>query len=342
MADTIAQLRIEFESDECIEFNKKFMESIYLGAMQCSVDIAQERSEEMSQLIRRLKDTNKLSNIPEFYDPNYNFVSSDRTYGNELLEDANNYEKEIINKLYHKLKPQLLELQKNHEKTTVGSYSTYEGSPLSKGVFQFNMWGIENSETNYPDHWSILKKKLEKYGARNSLLTALMPTASTSQILGNNECFELFTSNIYTRNTLAGDFPIVNKHLVNDLLRIKEWNGDLKDLIIADNGSVRNLKNLPNVIRNIYKTQWEVKQIWVLKSAKARGPFVDQTQSMNVFYEQPDDKKLNSCLFWGWENGLKTGIYYLRSKPASNATKFTIDPKLMDKIKEEECESCSA
>ena len=342
MAYAISQLRIEFESEECIEFNKKFMESIYLGAMQCSVDISKERSEKMSDLIKRLQETKTLSIVPEFYDPNFTWVLERNTHGNKLMEDSYEYESKVINDLYHELKPQQLELQKNHEKTTTGSYSTYEGSPLSKGLFQFNLWGIDNDETNFPSQWSKVKRDLEKYGARNSLLTALMPTASTSQILGNNECFELFTSNIYTRNTLAGDFPIVNKHLVNDLIKIKEWDNETKDMIIADNGSVKNIKKIPEIIRNLYKTQWEVKQIWVLKTAKARGPFVDQTQSMNVFYEQPDDKKLNSCLFWGWENGLKTGIYYLRSKPASNATKFTIDPRIVEKIKEEECENCSA
>lgn len=322
MADALAQLRIEFESEQSIEFNKKFMETIYLGAMECSIDLAEERKNKMKELL----EFGSISEYPEFYE------------SNKL------YNPERRNELYHILKPQKLELSKNYDSDSIGAYASYEGSPLSKGIFQFNMWGLENSETNYPREWDRLKLKLEKNGARNSLLTALMPTASTSQILGNNECFELFTSNIYTRNTLAGDFPIVNKHLVNDLIRMKEWNNDLKDMIIGDNGSVKNIRYLPTLIKNIYKTQWEVKQIWVLKSAKARGPFVDQTQSMNVFLEKPDDQKLNSCLFWGWENGLKSGIYYLRSKPASNATKFTIDPKVMMKLKEEEaeCENCSA
>lgn len=331
MADALSNLRIDFESQECLDFNQKFMECIYLGAMECSIDIAKERSSNMSELIKLLNDMDATKDAPEFYDKNFKWENS---LYQEVFQNINN--------LYHLLKPQKLELEKNHNKTTVGSYSTYDGSPLSKGIFQFNMWGIDNRETNYPEKWDELKIKLEKYGARNSLLTALMPTASTSQILGNNECFELFTSNIYTRNTLAGDFPIVNRHLVNDLIRIKEWNSDVKDFIIADNGSVKNLSNAPEIIKCLYKTQWEVKQSWVLKAAKARGPFVDQTQSMNVFFEQPDDRKLNSCLFWGWENGLKSGIYYLRSKPSSNATKFTIDQKIIDKLKESECESCSA
>ena len=330
MADSLAQMRIEYESEECIEFNRKFMETIYLGAMQCSVDIAEQRQMKMKKLIELSK---MINDFPEHYDSSYN-LSENKDLDSQSIKD--------ILDLYHELKPQKLELQKNSEKTTIGSYSSYEGSPLSKGIFQFNMWGVENTETYYPSEWEALKEKVLTYGARNSLLTALMPTASTSQILGNNECFELFTSNIYTRNTLAGDFPIVNKHLVQDLVRIKEWNNEVKDMIIADNGSVRNLRNLPESIIKLYKTQWEVKQIYVLKTARARGPYVDQTQSMNVFLEKPDDQKLNSCLFWGWENGLKSGIYYLRSKPASNATKFTIDPNIVKKVQDDECENCSA
>jgi len=170
-----------------------------------------------------------------------------------------------------------------------------------------------------------------------------MPTASTSQILGNNECFEHYTSNIYTRNTLAGDFPIINKHMVNDLSAIEEWNVELKDLVIAGNGSIKHIKKLPEIFRRLYQTQWEIKQIWVLKAAKARGPFVDQTQSMNIFMEEPNDQKLNSFLFWGWKNGLKSGMYYLRSKPSSNATKFTIDPRIITELNNtDECEMCSA
>jgi len=194
-------------------------------------------------------------------------------------------------------------------------------------------------------NWNALRTEIKKYGVRNSLLVALMPTASTSQILGNNECFEFFTSNIYTRNTLAGDFPVINKYMVNDLISIGEWNTDVKDLIIANNGSIQSLKNIPTVFKRLYQTQWELKQIWVLKAAKARGPFVDQTQSMNIFMESPNDQKLNSCLFWSWKNGLKSGMYYLRTKPASNAIKFTIDQSLINKAKESEdcdCEMCSA
>ena len=268
--------------------------------------------------------------IPEFYDKSFNLTD------------------ETINETYHRLKPNIYEINRENE-NILGSYSSFEGSPTSEGIFQFDMWGLDYRKPNKGKYnWLELKDSVKKFGIRNSLLVALMPTASTSQILGNNECFEYFTSNIYTRNTLAGDFPIVNRYLINDLISIGEWSAELKDLMIAANGSIQHIKYLPNIILEQYKTQWEIKQIWVLKAAKERGPFVDQTQSMNVFMDEPNDVKLNSCLFWGWKNGLKTGMYYLRSKPAGDAIKFTIDPSIMKKVRsqreeqEEECLMCSA
>jgi ribonucleotide reductase alpha subunit len=177
-----------------------------------------------------------------------------------------------------------------------------------------------------------------------------MPTASTSQIMGNNECFEYITSNIYTRRTLAGDFSIVNKHLVADLLSIGEWNENNKQIIIASDGNVNNL-NLPSSFKELYKTIWEIKQIWVLKHARARAPFVDQTQSMNIFMPVPDYNKLLNCHMWAWKNGLKTGMYYLRTKPAEGANKVTVDPNIQKEYQKKlqvnnqndlSCESCSA
>jgi ribonucleotide reductase alpha subunit len=187
-----------------------------------------------------------------------------------------------------------------------------------------------------------------KYGTRNSLLTALMPTANTSQILGNNECFEFFTNNIYTRKTSAGEFPLVNKHLVKDLININMWSPTMKDMILANSGSVQNIDGIPSQIKQLYKTIWEIKQIWVLKNAIARGPFNDQTQSMNIFMQVPDYQKLYSSHFYSWKNGLKTGIYYLRTKPSKDAIKVTVDPNINKKLEDvtsnnyEVCESCSA
>ena len=199
----------------------------------------------------------------------------------------------------------------------------------------------------YKDEWLNLTNEVKTYGVRNSLVTALMPTASTSQILGNNECFEFFTNNIYSRRTLAGDFPLVNKYLIDDLYNLGLWSNDMKQLILANNGSISNFNNIPEQIRNLYKTIWEIKQIWVLKNAIARGPFNDQTQSMNIFMQVPDYQRLYSSHFYAWKNGLKTGIYYLRTKPAKEAVKVTIDPNIHRKLEEittndEVCEFCSA
>ena len=316
LADTLVKMRIPFDSDEAVKLNSEIMETIYFAAMTASNDISKERCEDMKKLVE-----SKIT-FPEFYDEEFK------------IENIT-----ILN-LYHKLKPNVYEINREVS-DRIGSYSSFEGSPTSEGIFQFDMWDYDSRELKY--NWNNLKKDVKRYGIRNSLLVALMPTASTSQILSNNECFEFFTSNIYTRNTLAGDFPIINKYLVNDLIDIGEWNSDLKDLMIAGNGSIQHITYLPDIIRRLYQTQWELKQIWVLKAAKARGPFVDQTQSMNIFMAEPNDQKLNSCLFWGWENGLKSGIYYLRTKPSANAIKVTIDPRLLQKVeKSEECELCSA
>jgi ribonucleoside-diphosphate reductase alpha chain len=197
------------------------------------------------------------------------------------------------------------------------------------------------------DRWNSLREEVIVHGVRNSLLTALMPTASTSQILGNNECFEFFTNNIYTRRTLAGDFPLVNKYLVNDLIKIGVWDEEMKQLILANNGSIANFNNIPEEMRRLYQTIWEIKQIWVLKAALARSPYICQTQSLNIFMAVPDYNKLYSSHMWSWQNGLKTGIYYLRSKPSSEATKITVDPSIQNRLtaitqEEEGCLNCSA
>ena len=209
-----------------------------------------------------------------------------------------------------------------------GSYSSFYGSPLSKGIFQFEMRGIKPS--NRFD-WEKLRLNIVKYGVRNSLLVALMPTASTSQILGYNECFEPYTSNIYSRRTLAGDFMIINKYLVKELSELNLWNKKLKDSIISKNGSIQHLE-LPIDIKNRYKTVWEINQKSLIQLAIDRSPFICQSQSMNLFFKEPNLANLTSALFFGWKNGLKTGSYYIRSQPPVQAQQFTI----------EKCEVCSA
>ncbi len=202
-----------------------------------------------------------------------------------------------------------------------GAYETYKGSPVSKGIFQYDFWDvIPSSRWN----WSELKAEVKKHGVRNSLLLAPMPTASTSQILGNNECFEPYTSNIYSRRVLSGEFAVVNKHLLRDLIEIGMWNDKMKNQLIAENGSVQNLP-IPDQLKELYKTAWEIKQRTIIDMAADRGAYICQSQSMNIFMENANFGKLTSMHFYAWKKGLKTGIYYLRTKAAADAIKFTID-----------------
>ncbi len=208
-----------------------------------------------------------------------------------------------------------------------GPYSTFKGSPVSKGVFQFDMWGVTPSARW---EWDLLKEEVKQHGVRNSLLLAPMPTASTAQILGNNECFEPYTSNIYTRRVLSGEFIIVNKHLLKDLVKEGLWNMDMRQKIMAANGSVQHIPEIPSRIKELYKTAWEISQKALIDHAADRGAFICQSQSLNIFMEQANFGKLTSMHFYGWEKGLKTGMYYLRTKAATDAIKFTIDKSVVE------------
>jgi len=203
-----------------------------------------------------------------------------------------------------------------------GPYSTYAGSPMSQGIFQFDMWGVKPSSGNWD--WNALKAEVATHGVRNSLLVAPMPTASTSQILGNNECFEPITSNIYVRRVLSGEFAVVNRFLVNDLIKMGLWNDKMRNEIIANNGSVQNINSIPEELKALYKTVWEIKQKSIIDMSAGRGPYIDQGQSLNVFVEDPNFGKLSSMHFYAWKAGLKTGMYYLRTRAAVNAVQFTV------------------
>jgi len=203
-----------------------------------------------------------------------------------------------------------------------GAYETYPGSPASKGIFQHDMWNVKPSPRW---EWDVLREEVMKYGIRNSLLLAPMPTASTSQILGNNECFEPYTSNIYTRRVLSGEFVVVNKHLLRDLVKLGIWNENLKNKIIAANGSVQGIPEIPQNIKELYKTVWEIKQRTIIDMAADRGAFIDQSQSLNLFIQDANFAKMSSAHFYSWKKGLKTGMYYLRTKAAADAIKFTVD-----------------
>ena len=242
LADTFAIMKIAFDSDEAIQLDREIFETIYYGAMEASVDLAEKE----------------------------------------------------------------------------GAYESFAGSPLSEGLFQFDLWQ-EKASGRWD--WETLKSRVIKSGARNSLLLAPMPTASTSQILGNNECFEPFTSNIYIRKTLSGEFPVVNKHLVKDLVKLGMWNDNLRDKIIINNGSVQDIEEIPSEIKIIYKTAWEMSQKVIIDHAAARAPFICQSQSMNLFVQDANFAKLSSAHFYSWAAGLKTGSYYIRTKAATTAIK---------------------
>ncbi|AYV78438.1 MAG: ribonucleoside diphosphate reductase large subunit [Edafosvirus sp.] len=214
-----------------------------------------------------------------------------------------------------------------------GPYETFKGSPFSKGQLQFHLWGLKEEELLMNYDWKTLINDIMEYGTMNSLLTALMPTASTSQIMGNNESFEPHTSNLYVRSTLAGNFLVVNEQLVKDLIEANLWDEDMRKEIIIDNGSIQNIPRISTYLKNIYKTAFEIKQKDILIQAADRGPFVDQSQSMNLFSNEPDTDKLSSAHFYGWSSGLKTGMYYLRSQPAVNPIKFGIDAEDIMRIK---------
>jgi len=203
-----------------------------------------------------------------------------------------------------------------------GPYETYAGSPVSKAIFQFDMW---NTEPTLRWDWYTLKAEVLKHGVRNSLLVAPMPTASTSQILGNNECFEPYTSNIYVRRVLSGEFVVVNKHLLKDLVELNLWNDEMKNHIISHNGSIQKINGIPDEVKEIYKTVWEIKQRAIIDMAADRGAYICQSQSLNLFVDAPTTSKLTSMHFYAWRKGLKTGMYYLRTKAASQAVQFTVE-----------------
>lgn len=232
-------------------------------------------------------------------------------------EEAQRLNREIFDTIYYAALEASCELAEK-----LGPYETYEGSPVSKGVMQHDMWGVKDAGIN---DWDGLRKKIANHGIRNSLLVAPMPTASTAQILGNNESIEAYTSNIYTRRVLSGEFQVVNQHLLKDLTELGLWNEDMKNELIAHNGSVQNIDEIPDNLKKLYRTVWEISQKTVIKMAADRGAFIDQSQSLNIHIAEPNYGKLTSMHFYAWKLGCKTGMYYLRTKPAAQAIQFTVD-----------------
>jgi ribonucleotide reductase alpha subunit len=324
LADVFAMMDIPYHSAEAINVNKLIFETIYHAALERSNEIAMSRKDDITALM----DINK-------YDDQYRidvFETTEkdcRTYKCNLSEKTN----EIINRV----KPIRAELDIT-DKNVLGSYSSFVGSPASKGILQFDMWNVTPSERY---DWTTLKKSIQEHGIRNSLLLAPMPTASTSQILGNHECFEPYTSNIYTRRTLAGDYVLANKHLMKELVELGLWTEDLKNNIILNKGSIQHIDGIPENIKEKYKIVWEIPMKHLIDMSVDRGAFICQSQSLNLWQEDPSYKSLTAMHFYGWKKGLKTGLYYLRRKPRHQPQQFTIDPTKIEH-EEEVCETCSA
>lgn len=242
-------------------------------------------------------------------------------------DDAKLVNIQVFETIYHASVEASLELSKLY-----GPYESFKGSPASRGYLQFDLWDNHKPSTLYHD-WDNLKNEVMKHGLRNSLLVAPMPTASTSQILGFNECFEPYTSNIYTRRVLSGEYQVVNKYLLKDLIDLGIWSTAIKDKIILENGSIQGIAGIPVEIKKLYKTVWEISQRTIIDMAADRAKFIDQLQSMNIHMKDPTMGKLTSCHFYGWEKGLKTGMYYLRTQAASRAIQFTVNHEEIENIK---------
>lgn len=306
LANVFFEFGFSFDSPEARELNDRIFECIYFSSLEASMEISMEREKyvlKYKQGLRQL-DTGFVCNGDDF-------VTS-----GEIDEIRRNYN--II--------PEELDREEY-----LGSYSSYIGSPMYHGKLQFDLWKKTITDVHWD--WSGLRDKIKRYGVRNSLLVAPMPTASTAQILGNYECFEPIMSNIYSRRVLAGEYMIMNDYLVEDLISLNLWSKELKDKLILNDGSVQSISEIPQRIKDKYKTIWEIKQKVILDMALDRGKFICQSQSMNLFLESPNISTLTSMHFYGWERGLKTGIYYLRSRPSSKAIQFTIEP---------DCLNCSA
>lgn len=309
LADTFIMMGFPFDSEEAKELNKKIFETIYHASLEASNDISRKRADMIENMLTLDENSEEYMELS--------------TYLN-LIEE----EKSLT--------------------THKGAYSSYEGSPISKGIYQYDMWNV--GVTNDLWNWTELHEKINKWGIRNSLLLAPMPTASTSQIMGFNECFEPFTSNLYKRKTLAGEFIVINKYLLKDLIEKNLWNKELKDKLIVSEGSVQNIDEIPTEMKNLYKTAWEIKQKTIIDMAVDRGAYICQSQSMNLFTDDPDHRRLTTMHFYAWQKGLKTGMYYLRTKPKANTQQFTIDPTKAksnivssnNNIEETECLTCSA
>jgi ribonucleotide reductase alpha subunit len=305
LADVFFMLDLAFQSDEARAINKLIFETIYHAALLESNEMAKERAI---------------------------YFAANQTIVTTLTDDTT----DISTDTKYTLTCQEYDKLCKHP-DLMGAYSSFIGSPTSEGILQFDMWNVQPTPGRYD--WDHLRKQVVRYGLRNSLLLSPMPTASTSQILGNNECFEPITTNIYLRKTLAGEFTVVNHHLINDLMKEGLWTKEIKEEILYDNGSIQRITVIPQRLKDIYKTAYELKVADILKQAVDRSPYVDHMQSMNLYMEKATYKLLNNSHFYSWKNGLKTGMYYLRTQPAAEAIKFGMDASSIVRIRSTRKES---
>ena len=323
LADAYAMMDIPYHSVKASEVNKLIFETIYHAALECSNEMSKNRKDDMLK-------------FKDYVSFDVDIFKNTDPQCREYNDNVRIAQKDILGKV----KPIRAEIQ-NLTNTTMGAYSSFVGSPASQGILQYDMWNVTPSKRY---DWDILKENIKTYGLRNSLLLAPMPTASTSQILGNNECFEPFTSNIYSRRTLAGDYVVANKHLMKELVDLGLWTKELKDNIILNKGSIQQIDGIPDHIKEKYKIVWEIPMRHMIDMAADRGAYICQSQSLNLWVEDPDYKILTSMHFHSWKSGLKTGIYYLRRKPRHQPQQFTIDPDnvgVKEKNDDTDCLMCS-
>lgn len=360
LADVFAMMRMAFDSEEARELNRKMSYHIYYAAVEASMDLARKRKKNIHDYRRLQKELNKLEKGIKDDDV---AVSTDlleqdektveepkksikRKSGKQTVDTKAiiRTEMENMRNRYH-----IIEEELALPSQFAGAYSSFVGSNTYEGKLQYDLWGATPPEELRED-FDRLKDSIKKHGLRNSLLIAYMPTAGTSQILNNNECIEAFTSNIYKRNTMAGEFKIINRHLINDLIILDLWNDDMKQTIVQNRGSIQNIQNIPKKIKDMYKEVYELSQKAIINMAADRGEATCQTQSMNIFIGEATFAKMNAMLFYGWQKGLKTGMYYLRSRERSHAQNVSISAERLMGIQQQSeqnfeddiCVSCSA
>lgn len=351
LADVFFKMNIAFTSEDAKEVNSLIFETIYHAALTESNNIAKQRQSDMEFIIEEYKNNNwcfKTDNSTYYNNIStytmYDMCKEYVVYNNTSASSSNTQLEDIVlEQLLNKYKPCRAEVLKLCGEKS-GAYSSFNGSPISEGKLQFDLWDMKPCSNRYD--WSELRKSIITYGVRNSLLCAPMPTASTSQILGNNECFEPITSNIYTRRTLAGEFIMVNRYLVDDLIKLGLWNEEIKNNIIKNKGSIQFIEGLDNNIKEKYKTAWEIPMRVLIDMSRDRGIYICQSQSLNLWMEDPEPKSLTNMHFYSWRQGLKTGIYYLRRKPRHEPQQFTIEPEsavknIQEQEQQQDCLMCS-